>query len=308
MAEMSFEGRVAIVTGAGRGLGREFARLLAARGARVVVNDLGTSERLTGSDAGPAHEVAREIMGQGGIAVADTNSVATPEGGKAIVQSALDAFGRVDIIIHNAGGTGDLQTTISVLLLGAYNVIGPAWPLMRGQGYGRVLTITSGDGLYGHRGRSGEFDRNGYGAAKMGLIGLTRNLANEGAAANVKVNALAPVAYSRLTAGGEAKFVEWLRTLATPDQVAPVAAWLVHEDCPVSGEIITAGGGRVARVFIAETLGHVQPGLTIEDVRDNWDAICDETNYKVFRDTVEESRQFYFTTREAAAKSGERQD
>ena len=281
MADLGFDNRVAIITGAGGGLGREHALLLAQRGCQVVVNDVGGSLSGEGGDAGPAQAVVKEIEAAGGVAVADTNSVATPEGGEAIVQTAIDAFGRIDIVINNAGilrdktfsnMTDDLLTPVlEVHLKGAFYVTRPAWVHMREQSYGRILNTASNAGILGNFGQSN------YGAAKMGLVGLTRVLAAEGAKNNIKVNALAPVARTRMTE-------ELLGPLAErldPKLVAPIAVWLCHEDCPVSGEIYSAAGGRVARFFIGLTEGYYNPELTLEDVRDHFDEIRDEEGHIV---------------------------
>ena len=281
MADLGFDGKVAIITGAGGGLGREHALLLASRGAQIVINDLGGSVSGDGGDAGPAQTAAKEIESLGGVAVADTNSVATPEGGKAIVQTALDAFGRVDIVVNNAGILRDktfhnmtpelLEPVISVHLLGAFYVTQPAWVHMREQGYGRVVNTSSNSGILGNFGQAN------YGAAKMGLVGFTRVLAAEGAKYNIKVNALAPVARTRMTE-------ELLGALADkldPKLVSPIVAWLVHEDCPVTGEVYSAAGGRIARFFIGLTEGYYNAGLTLEDVRDHFDQIRSEEGYIV---------------------------
>src|SRR5919106_7002008 len=203
MADLSFDGRVAIITGAGGGLGREHALLLASRGAQVVINDLGGSVSGEGGDEGPAHTTAKEIEDLGGVAVADTNSVATPEGGEAIVKPAVDAFGKVDVVINNAGILRDktfhnmtpelLNPVLDVHLKGAFHVTRPAWIKMRENGYGRVVNTASSAGVLGNFGQSN------YGAAKMGLVGLTRVLAQEGAKYNIKCNAIAPVAKTRMT-------------------------------------------------------------------------------------------------------------
>ena len=281
MADIRFDDRVAIVTGAGGGLGREHALLLAARGARVVVNDLGGAADGTGASAGPAERTVKEIEDLGGAAVADTSTVATVSGGQAIVDTATDAFGRVDIVISNAGILRDkafhnltpelLDPVLDVHLKGAFHVIRPAWVKMREAGYGRVLVTASNAGILGNFGQSN------YGAAKMGLVGLARVLAQEGARHNIRANVLAPIARTRMTE-------ELLGPLAPkldPGLVAPVAAWLVSEECPVSGEIYSAGGGRVARFFIGLTEGYANPDLTVEDVRDHVDEIRDETGYSV---------------------------
>ncbi|HEX9991738.1 MAG TPA: SDR family oxidoreductase [Acidimicrobiales bacterium] len=281
MADLGFDGKVAIITGAGGGLGREHALLLASRGAQIVVNDLGGSVTGEGASEGPAATVAQEIEDQGGVAVPDTNSVATPEGGAAVVQTALDAFGRVDIVINNAGILRDkafhnmepglVDAVFDVHLKGAFNVTRPAWVKMREQGYGRVLTTSSPAGLFGNFGQAN------YGAAKMGLVGLTRVLAVEGARYGIKVNAIAPVARTRMTEDLLGPVADKLE----PRLVSPVAAWLVHEDCPVTGEVYSVGGGRVARVFVGVTEGWFSPGLTLEDVRDHFEEIRDETAYTV---------------------------
>jgi NAD(P)-dependent dehydrogenase (short-subunit alcohol dehydrogenase family) len=281
MGEIRFDDRVAIVTGAGGGLGREHALLLASRGAKVVVNDLGGAADGTGASAGPAERTVKEIEDLGGTAVANADSVATPEGGQAIVATALEAFGRVDVVISNAGILRDkafhnmtpelLDPVLDVHLKGAFNVLRPAWVRMREAGYGRVLVTASNSGILGNFGQSN------YGAAKMGLVGLARVLAQEGARYNIKANALAPIARTRMTE-------ELLGPLAPkldPALVAPVAAWLVSEQCPVTGEIYSAGGGRVARFFIGLTEGYANPALTPEDVRDHLDQIRDEAGYSV---------------------------
>jgi NAD(P)-dependent dehydrogenase (short-subunit alcohol dehydrogenase family) len=282
MADLGYDGKVAIVTGAGGGLGREHALLLASRGAQVVVNDLGGSVSGEGGGSeGPAQTTATEIEDLGGVAVADTNSVATPEGGEAIVQTAIDAFGRVDIVINNAGILRDktfhnmtadlLDPVLDVHLKGAFFVTRPAWIKMREQNYGRVLSTSSNSGILGNFGQSN------YGAAKMGLVGFTRVLAAEGARHNIKVNAIAPVARTRMTEDLLGPLADQL----DPALVSPIAAWLVHADCPVTGEVYTAAGGRIARFFIGLTEGYYNTKLTLEDVRDNFEQIRDEEGYIV---------------------------
>jgi NAD(P)-dependent dehydrogenase (short-subunit alcohol dehydrogenase family) len=281
MADLGYDGKVAIITGAGGGLGREHALLLASRGAQVVVNDLGGSVSGEGGDAGPAHTTAKEIEDLGGVAVADTNSVSTPEGGEAIVQTAIDNFGRVDIVINNAGILRDktfhnmtpdlLDPVLDVHLRGAFFVTRPAWLKMRENNYGRIVNTSSNSGILGNFGQSN------YGAAKMGLVGFTRVLAAEGAKYNIKANAIAPVAKTRMTE-------ELLGPLADkldPKLVSPIVAWLVHEDVPVTGEVYSAAGGRIARFFIGLTEGYYSPNLTLEDVRDNFAQIRNEEGYIV---------------------------
>ncbi len=281
MADLSFENRVAVITGAGGGLGREHALLLASRGAQLVINDLGGAIDGSGGDLGPAAKTAREINDLGGVAVADGNSVSTMEGGAGIIKAAMDAFGRVDIVINNAGILRDksfhnmdeamIDTVLAVHLKGAFNVTKAAWPIMREQSYGRIVNTSSNSGILGNFGQAN------YGAAKMGLVGLTRVLAAEGAKANIKVNALAPIARTRMTE-------ELLGALADkldPKLVSPIVAWLVHEDCPVTGEIYSAAGGRIARMFIGLTEGYYNPALTLEDVRDHFEQIRSEDGYIV---------------------------
>jgi NAD(P)-dependent dehydrogenase (short-subunit alcohol dehydrogenase family) len=291
MADLGFDGSVAIITGAGGGLGRQHALLLASRGARVVVNDVGGSVTGEGASEGPAQAVVQEIVDAGGEAVADNHSVSTVEGGEAIVQSAIDAFGRVDIVINNAGILRDkafhnltpelLEPVLDVHLRGAFHVTKPAWLHMRAQGYGRVLMTTSNSGVLGNFGQSN------YGAAKMGLVGLTRVLAAEGAKYNIKVNAIAPLARTRMTEDVMGDLAEKL----DPTLVSPVALWLVHPDVPVSGEVYSVAGGRVSRFFIGLTHGWYSPTLTAEDVRDHFDEIRSEEGYTVPSGPIDEYAQ-----------------
>ena len=283
MADLGYDGKVAIITGAGGGLGRQHALLLASRGARIVVNDLGGSvSGEGGGNEGPAHTTAKEIEGLGGEAVADTNSVATPEGGEGIVNTAIEAFGRVDIVINNAGILRDktfhnmtpefLDPVIDVHLKGAFNVTRPAWIKMREQGYGRVVNTASGSGLFGNFGQSN------YAAAKLGLVGLTRVLANEGRKHNIKANAIAPIAWTRMTED----IMTGMEEKLNPKYISPLVAYLVHEDCPASGEVYSVAGGYVARVFIGVTRGIFEgDNLSPEVVRDKFDQIRDETDYYV---------------------------
>jgi NAD(P)-dependent dehydrogenase (short-subunit alcohol dehydrogenase family) len=281
MADLGYDGKVAIITGAGGGLGRSHALELARRGARIVVNDLGGSVSGEGGDKGPAQTVVDEIEALGGEAVADTNSVATPDGGKAVVQTALDAFGTIDIVVNNAGILRDktfhnmtpelLEPVIQVHLLGAFYVTQPAWLVMREKGYGRVVNTSSNSGILGNFGQSN------YGAAKMGLVGFTRVLANEGRKYGIKANAIAPVAKTRMTEELMGAFGDKI----SPEEVTPTVCFLAHEDCPVTGEVYSVAGGVVARYFIGLTPGWYRNGHSVEDVRDNWDKIRDETDYIV---------------------------
>jgi len=281
MADIGYDGQVAIITGSGGGLGREHALELARRGARVVINDLGGSVSGEGHEEGPAHKTAQEINDLGGEAVADTNSVATPEGGQAIVQTAVDAFGTVDIVINNAGILRDktfhnmtpelLNPVIDVHLRGAFFVTQPAYVIMREKGYGRIVNTSSNSGILGNFGQSN------YGAAKMGLVGFTRVLANEGRKHNIKANAIAPVAKTRMTEELLGAFGDAL----DPKLVTPVVAWLASADVDVTGEIYSVAGGVVSRFFIGLTPGYYNANLTVEDVRDHWDEIRNEEGYIV---------------------------
>ena len=289
MTDIGYDGRVAIVTGAGGGLGRQHALLLASRGARVVVNDLGGSVSGEGSDLGPAEKVAEEIRAAGGEAVSDGNSVSSAEGGAAIVQTAIDAYGQIDIVVNNAGILRDksfhnltpelLEPVLDVHLKGAFYVSQPAWVRMREQGYGRIINTTSQSGVLGNFGQAN------YGAAKMGLVGLTRVLAIEGAKHNIRVNAIAPIARTRMTEelmGAAAEALD-------PELVSPVVAWLASEDCSVTGEVFTVAAGRVGRFFVGMTPGYFNPKLTVEDVRDHLSEIRDETGYLVPANSSEET-------------------
>jgi NAD(P)-dependent dehydrogenase (short-subunit alcohol dehydrogenase family) len=292
MSDIGYDGKVAIITGAGGGLGRQHALLLASRGALLVINDLGGSVDGTGSDKGAAERVVDEIKALGGEAVADTNSVATPEGGAGIVKSAVDAFGKVDIVINNAGILRDkafhnmtpelVDPVIDVHLKGAFNVTQAAWGIMREQGYGRVISTSSAAGIFGNFGQAN------YGAAKMGLVGFTRVLAVEGAKYNIKANAIAPLALTRMTES----LLGGLGDKLDPGLVSPLVAYLVSEECDSTGRVYSVGGGRVAEVFIGETQGFFQAGLSPEALRDNWSTVTDRDGYAVPANLGEETALF----------------
>ena len=282
MAELRFDNRVAVVTGAGRGLGRAYALLLASRGANVVVNDSGAGLTGDGSDPGPASQVVEEIAAAGGEAVISTESVATAAGGARIVEAALDNYGRIDVVIHNAGNIrpgslkeltpDDFDAVLDVHLRGAFHVLRAAFPPMSAAGYGRVVLTSSIGGLYGNR------DVANYAAAKAGIIGLCNVVALEGASEGVTCNAIIPAAVTRMADG--------LDTSAYPpmgaDLVAPMVAWLAHETCSITGELIVAIAGRLARAVIAETPGVYRPAWSIESVADNIDAIRDTSEPVIF--------------------------
>ena len=287
MSEHRFDGRVAVVTGAGRGIGRGYATLLAMRGAKVVVNDLGGSRSGVGADVGPARSVVDEIVAAGGVAIADTNDVSTESGASAIIDAAVSEFGRIDIVVNNAGiirwadlpvaDLAGLQSTLDVHLIGSFNVSRAAWPHMVEQKYGRIVMTTS-TGMLGLPGNLA------YAAAKAGLIGLARNMRLSGAEHGIITNLIAPVAYTRMGGASSADpSAADTPPLMAPSMVAPLVAYLCHEDCPVSGEIYVAGGGRFSRLFIASTHGYVQTDRdpTPEDIAEHWAAINDETGYSV---------------------------
>ena len=292
MSTLSFDGKVAVITGAGGGLGRQHALLLAKRGALVVVNDLGGSVDGTGSSESAAQKVVDEITAAGGEAVANYDSVATPEGGEAIVKKAVDTFGRIDIVINNAGILRDktfhnmtpdlMNPVLDVHLKGAVHVTRPAWLHMREQGYGRIVSTSSAAGVFGN------FGQTNSGAAKMGLVGFTRVLAVEGAKYNIKANAIAPLALTRMTED----IMGPLGDKLAPELVSPIAAWLAHEDCDVSGEVYSVGGGRVARVFIGETKGFYKSDLSMEDIRDNWKTIRNTDGYFIPSNIGEETAYY----------------
>lgn len=266
MAESRFDGRVAVITGGGRGLGRSYALLLAAKGAKVVVNDPGGAMSGDAGDAGVAQELVDEIRAAGGEAVANTDTVATEQGGKAIIEAALDNYGRIDALIHNAGNVRygslseisheDFRAVVDVHLMGAFNVVRPAFPLMCGQEYGRIVLTSSIGGIYGNSRCVN------YGVAKSGMIGLNNIAALEGENCNVKSNIIVPSAVTRMAEGIDITQYPPME----PELVAPVVGWLAHEDCSITGEMIASIAGRISRCFIAETKGVYRPSWTIEEV------------------------------------------
>ncbi|KUP96539.1 SDR family oxidoreductase [Thermobifida cellulosilytica] len=281
MGELRFDGRVAVITGAGHGLGRSHALGFAARGAKVVVNDL---------DAQAAAAVADRIRAHGGSALAHTADISTEEGAQSLVEEADDAFGRVDVIVNNAGilrdrsfrniSAREWDEVLAVHLRGSFLVTRAAFERLREQGYGRIVNTTSPSGLFGNFGQSN------YSAAKMGLVGLTKTLAIEGAKYDINVNAIAPLAYTRMTRD---LFPADAAAVLSPEKVTPLVLWLAHEDCPTTGEVYSVGGGRIARVFVAEGPGVLLEHVTAEEIQDNWPDINAERPYVIPRNLAEQT-------------------
>jgi NAD(P)-dependent dehydrogenase (short-subunit alcohol dehydrogenase family) len=290
MSEIRYDDRVAVITGAGGGLGRSHALLLASRGAAVVVNDLGGSPDGTGSGETMAELVCKEIEQAGGKAVPNYDSVATPEGGEAIIKSALDSFGRVDIVINNAGilrdksfaklESKDLEAVLDVHLKGAFFVTQPAFRAMKEQQYGRIIVTSSAAGVFGN------FGQTNYGAAKMGLVGLSNVLAVEGAKYNITSNVIAPLAKTRLTED----LLGPLGDKLEPEQISGLVAYLVSEECTLSHEVFSVGGGRVARVFVGLAQGWYGGGATPtpEDIKDNLDTIMETEGFTIPKSAQDE--------------------
>lgn len=277
MPDLRFDDRVAVITGAGRGLGRAYALMLAERGAKVVVNDPGVDVRGDGAapDASAAAAVVAEIEAAGGTAVACLESVATASGGRAIVEAALDSFGRLDILVHNAGNVRygslrelsyeDFDAVLDVHLRGAFHVVRPAFPVMADAGYGRVVLTSSIGGLYGNKGVTN------YAMSKSGMIGLSNVVALEGADSGVRSNVIVPAAVTRLADGLDTSAYPPMG----PELTAPAVGWLAHESCSITGEMLVAVAGRVARAYIAETPGVYRPSWSIEQVGEQIEGIRD---------------------------------
>jgi len=274
--DLRFDGKVAIVTGAGGGLGRAYALMLGSRGCKVVVNDLGGTRTGEGASSAAADKVVKEIKDAGGEAVANYNSV---EDGDKIVKTALDTWGRVDILINNAGilrdvsflkmQEKDFDLIYRVHLKGSYSVTRAAWNAMREQNYGRIVMVTSGAGIYGNGGQAN------YSAAKMGILGLAKTLAIEGEKRNIFVNTIAPVAGSRMT---ETVMPPDLIEALKPDYVAPVVSYLCHESCKENGSLFEVGAGWVSKLRWERTKGYfhdISKGFTPEDVKKNWNIVSD---------------------------------
>jgi NAD(P)-dependent dehydrogenase (short-subunit alcohol dehydrogenase family) len=296
---MRFDDRVVIVTGAGGkpSVGRAHALLFAERGAKVVVNDIGLGGDPGGSKPANAESVVAEITAAGGQAIANTGSVDSEAGARAIVQAALDEWGRVDVLVNNAGvgvvaefaeiTTNDIERLIAVHLMGGLWMCRAVWPHMIEAGYGRIVNTTSG-GMYGMTGLSV------YGAAKFGMYGLTRGLATEGAAHDIRVNAMSPGAYTNSLDPFyviEDPDVKQAFIAAQPAElVSPAVVYLAHEDCDISGMLFDVSAGSVTATFLAASDGYQDPELTVEAVRDHRDQILDQSHFNVITDPTNPAR------------------
>lgn len=289
MEELRFNGRVVVVTGAGRGIGRSHALAFAARGARVVVADLGAEIDGSGSSTGPAEEVTAEIRAAGGEAVTSFADVADPDSAASIVDAALDAWGRVDVVVNNAGISDStpfgeltveqLRRMVDVHYLGAAFVTRAAWPHLVAAGYGRIVNTTSEAAL------GGITELTAYGAAKGAVWGLTRNLATEGAAHGILANAIAPRAHSRMAVADAGRIADLLgldeerqavsRAAMLPEHNTPAALYLAHKSCVLNGEVLQTGAGTVARLAIVHGPGITTLPLTPELIAERLDAVLD---------------------------------
>ncbi len=302
MTELRFDGRVAVITGGGRGLGRGYALLLASRGAKVLINDNGSALDGSGGDAGPAQALVEEIKAAGGEAVACTESVTTPEGGKAIIEAALDSFGKIDILIHSAGNSRfcpleslsheEFRSVIDIHLLGGFNVVQPSFPLMMKQGYGRVVLTGSIGGIYTMPTVAP------YAVSKSGMIGLNQAIAIEGAERGIKSNIILPGASTRMVEGVDTTGFPPMG----PELVAPVVGWLAHKACSISGEMIISAAGRVARAFITESEGVYEADWTMEKMAERIDAIRDPSQQWTFHPVPDGFNQHLGKSFEMAAK------
>jgi NAD(P)-dependent dehydrogenase (short-subunit alcohol dehydrogenase family) len=288
---LRFDGKVAVVTGAGRGIGAAYAALLADRGARVIVNDIGASRFGQGSDSSPAAGQATLIQQAGNTAEPDTSDISTTGGALDLVSHAVSSFGRLDIVVNNAGiywtdsfpdvDLADLQRQLAVHVGGSFNVARAAWPHLRASGSGRMVMTTSTGAL-------GSAELVSYGSAKAAVLGLGRALAMAGGPHGIKVNVIAPMAMTRMMNAHTGDSVVPDDPQRDPSLVAPLVALLCHEDCPVSGEAYMSGMRRTARLFLAETDGYTHPSLdlTPEDLLAHWPEINDLSRQHLAPDTL----------------------
>lgn len=295
MSDIRFDGKVAIVTGAGGGLGRQHALELARRGARVVINDLGGSVDGSGGSSEAAQKVVEEIKAFGGEAIANGASVADDAGVAGLVKQTMDAWGRIDILIANAGilidktfakmEIADFEKVMNVHLMGTVKPVKAMWEIMRAQNYGRIVVTTSSTGLYGN------FGQTNYGAAKLSLVGFMNTLKIEGAKNNIKVNAISPVAATRMT---ENLMPPAMLDALKPEFVTPGVIYLVSEDAP-TGVVLTAGAGvfAVARIYETDGIYLGQGGVTAEQVRDNWDVIADPAKQEAYEQGGGQTQKFF---------------
>ena len=295
MADIRFDGKVAIVTGAGGGLGRQHALELARRGAKVVVNDLGGSVDGSGGSSAAAEAVVAEIKAFGGEAIANGSSVTDDAGVAHMVQQAMDTWGRIDILVANAGilrdktfskmEMADFEAVMNVHVMGSVKPAKAVWEIMKAQNYGRIVVTTSSTGLYGNFGQSN------YGAAKLALIGFMNTLKIEGQKNNIHVNAISPVAATRMT---ENLMPAEVLAKLKPEYVTPAVVYLVSEEAP-TGVVMTAGAGAFAQARIYETEGVYlgEGGLSVEEVRDNFARITDPTGQQAYVNGGEQSGKFF---------------
>ena len=295
MTEIRFDGKVVVVTGAGGGLGRAHALLLAGRGAKVVVNDLGGAPDGTGESTMMADKVVEEIRSAGGEAVPNYDSVATMEGGANIIKTAVDSFGRIDILINNAGILRDVSfmkmpeeswdIIFAVHVKGAFCCSKAAWPIMREQQYGRIIMTSSASGIYGNFGQSN------YAAAKMALIGLGQTLALEGKKYNIHANTIAPIADSRLTA---TVLPDDIRKKLKPEYVSPLVAYLCSELCEETGGLFEVGAGSFFHLKWYRSEGCTMPteDVSVERVAENFDKIIDMSTAKAMGSMQESTMSF----------------
>jgi len=290
MDALRFDGRVAVVTGAGRGIGRAHAHLLASKGARVVVADLGCSVEGGDGSAEPADEVVREIEAAGGEAVASSASVADPAGANSIIATALDAFGRLDVVINNAGifapgafeelTIDQYRAMMDVHYFGTLMVTRAAWPHLVAAGYGRIVN-TSSESLLGNPLQAS------YAAAKGAIFSLTRTLALEGASHGIQANCLAPQAATRMALSYGAalsippEVIEQGAAQMPPEMNAPAAAFLAHESCPLTGEMLHVSPGRISRLAVVQTRGLAKDTISAEDIAANLASIMDTTGASI---------------------------
>jgi NAD(P)-dependent dehydrogenase (short-subunit alcohol dehydrogenase family) len=302
MNELRFDGRTAVVTGAGGNpsLGRAHALLLAERGANVIVNDIGRLPAALGYPGeASAEAVAAEIRSLGGNAIADTNSVETEAGAAAIVSTALDAFGSVDILINNAGicrvvsfedmTPADFRQTIEVNFMGTVWTCRAAWKHMKAKRYGRIVNISSGS-------MAGFAWQTAYAASKAAVFSFTRSLAAEGAEHGIKANTVIPGAFTRMVLAAQAETSPWIshaREHMPPEIVSPAVAFLAHEACPFTGECIESMGGHVSRMYLARTPGFSAQGMTLETVAERWQEAMADTDKGIFRHDDSDPRQWH---------------